>query len=533
MLKFDLHTIKNLKRQKNVRGPLYAFGLSIFLIIILLIIHEFQHKRLHQEYLNQESMERREMVTAIEQETLLVHSDLAYFSSSSLARALLQNGGDKEKKHLTDLMINISTTQNRYDQIRILDATGQEIIRVNRQPKGEPLVVPQSQLQNKAERYYFSETSTLLENQIYTSPFDLNMENGVFEQPIKPVIRFATPIYSETGTLLGVGVINYLGQHLLGKLQQIRSQHGESFYLLNNQGYYLKGPESAMEWCFLLMDDVAPKFPRHHPKAWRAMNCQQQGNIITDAGLFFFERIRLSSNPPLDKVQDPSILLILFASEETLIQKEKQSLFNFSTAVLLLVPFFAFIGWMLGSYQVRQKHLFTVLEHEASHDPLTDLYNRKAICDILKQSVALSHRRQAPLAVGYLDIDGLKEMNDSMGHDAGDKMIRSAATAITTIIRDTDSAARVGGDEFMIIFPDCTADNARVVLERIKLHFADQGLAAAEQKWWISGGCAELLPGEQNADKMVERADKMMYRDKQLPKDCENQGKTSSISARS
>jgi PleD family two-component response regulator len=54
----------------------------------------------------------------------------------------------------------------------------------------------------------------------------------------------------------------------------------------------------------------------------------------------------------------------------------------------------------------------------------------------------------------------------------------------------------------MIIFPDCTADNARVVLERIKLHFSDQGVAAAGQKWWISGGCAELLPGEQNADKI-------------------------------
>jgi diguanylate cyclase (GGDEF)-like protein len=514
---------KNLGHQKHMRGLIYAGLLVLLLLLSILSAYYFQNTRFQQERITAENKEFQEMTRMIEHEVLLASSYLTYFSQSSLAQSVLQDHDPEAKRHLTDLMLKFISAEGRFGQIRLLDSTGQEVIRINHRPDDSPLAVPESQLQDKSDRNYFRETSKLAPGQIYTSPFDLNIEHDKIERPLKPVIRFAMPIHNEAGTLLGVGIANYLGNQLFSKLQKVRENPHDSFSLLTENGFCIKGENLAVDSDFIFHKDQPPPFSQKHPQVWAAINLHQTGEIINDQGHFFFKHIDLVPPPPFHTQNKQSLTLIRHMPHDSLSGGKGPSIVMLSMTFLLLGPLMGFLGWKLGTYQVHQKHLFHVLEYEATHDHLTGLYNRKVILDILKQNIALATRRNSPLALGYLDVNDLKKMNDELGHEAGDKMLAGAATSIARTIRNSDSVARVGGDEFLIIFPDCTQADAVIVMERIQLHFAGQGLAETGQKWSISMGCTELKQDGDSLNAIIDRADKMMYAHKQLCK-CQGDG---------
>ena len=114
---------------------------------------------------------------------------------------------------LHDLLL-FSQQKRIYDQIRYLDETGQEIIRINFN-NGESAIVPEENLQNKAARYYFRDTIRLGKGEIFVSPLDLNIDHGRIEQPLKPIIRFGTPVFDRRGNKRGVLLLNYFGAELL------------------------------------------------------------------------------------------------------------------------------------------------------------------------------------------------------------------------------------------------------------------------------------------------------------------------------
>src|SRR5712692_3763449 len=91
------------------------------------------------------------------------------------------------------------------------------------------------------------------------------------------------------------------------------------------------------------------------------------------------------------------------------------------------------------------------LTHLAYHDPLTDLPNRLLLHDRLEQAVLAAHRTGDPFALIVLDLDGFKTINDSLGHDAGDRALQQVAARIRATLREVDTVARLGGDEFALI----------------------------------------------------------------------------------
>jgi diguanylate cyclase (GGDEF)-like protein len=94
------------------------------------------------------------------------------------------------------------------------------------------------------------------------------------------------------------------------------------------------------------------------------------------------------------------------------------------------------------------------MQEKANHDPLTGLPNRLLLADRLSQALARSDRNGTGLAVLFLDLDGFKPINDRMGHDAGDKALIEIANRLSSIVREADTVARVGGDEFVIVISD-------------------------------------------------------------------------------
>lgn len=157
------------------------------------------------------------------------------------------------------------------------------------------------------------------------------------------------------------------------------------------------------------------------------------------------------------------------------------------------------------------------LERQAMEDAMTGLFNRRAAFQLLAKSLGAAERQRHPCTVGYVDLDDLKGINDRHGHAAGDQMICLLAAAIRQQIRVMDYACRLGGDEFLVIFPGCTAEVAHAVLKRVAESLAAEVAARAlPYPLTFSWGLAEYSgAGSPDAQRLLEHADQHMYRHKQ------------------
>jgi diguanylate cyclase (GGDEF)-like protein len=113
--------------------------------------------------------------------------------------------------------------------------------------------------------------------------------------------------------------------------------------------------------------------------------------------------------------------------------------------------------------------------HMAITDELTGLYNRHYMRDELRRMTAYAARRDRPFAIVSLDVDGLKTVNDSRGHEAGDALLRGIADALRAVLRSEDIAVRTGGDEFVVLLPDADRGEAVKVAYRIRQRIAGFG----------------------------------------------------------
>ncbi len=114
------------------------------------------------------------------------------------------------------------------------------------------------------------------------------------------------------------------------------------------------------------------------------------------------------------------------------------------------------------------------LAHQASHDPLTGLPNRALLDDRMAMALARLRRSELPLAVLFLDLDRFKLINDSLGHDAGDRLLMEVSDRLKALLRPSDTVARLGGDEFAVLCEDITPDGAATLARRIGESLADK-----------------------------------------------------------
>ena len=156
-------------------------------------------------------------------------------------------------------------------------------------------------------------------------------------------------------------------------------------------------------------------------------------------------------------------------------------------------------------------------EYLALHDSLTDLPNRALLTDRVEQAIALSARNRTIGAFFVLDIDHFKEVNDTLGHHAGDRLLRDAAARLRAVLRTSDTVARLGGDEFAILLPQVTGvDAATLVAEEIRSALAiPVELEGIEVEVEPSIGIVLFPEHGATADELFQRADVAMYEAKQ------------------
>tara|TARA_R100001377_G_scaffold63418_1_gene39058 strand:- start:114 stop:1526 length:1413 start_codon:yes stop_codon:yes gene_type:complete len=153
------------------------------------------------------------------------------------------------------------------------------------------------------------------------------------------------------------------------------------------------------------------------------------------------------------------------------------------------------------------------LQHQALHDVLTNLPNRVLLADRLSQSMVQSQRHDNLLAVVFLDLDGFKHVNDSYGHDLGDEVLIIVSLRMKEVLREGDSLARIGGDEFVAVLTDLTTvEECEPVLERLLLA-ASEPVYLGDVELKISASIGVTLYPQDNvsADQLMRHADQAMY----------------------
>jgi len=162
----------------------------------------------------------------------------------------------------------------------------------------------------------------------------------------------------------------------------------------------------------------------------------------------------------------------------------------------------------------KQDHSY-ILRNLAMIDPLTGLYNRRFAEQRLAAEVARSERRGHPLTVLTLDLNNFKEINDTYGHPAGDQVLQEFASRLNKVIRGSDLAVRLGGDEFLVVLPECTLDQLKLVLDRLssfELDWQGQKIPVT-----FSAGWKDYEMGDR-PEEMLAGADQALYTSKRATK---------------
>lgn len=181
--------------------------------------------------------------------------------------------------------------------------------------------------------------------------------------------------------------------------------------------------------------------------------------------------------------------------------------------------------WVTAGMALRHLYVGNQLQQQlrdlAATDPLTGLYNRRHVFEVLHRELKRYERYRESLALILIDADHFKQINDRWGHVVGDATLRFIAETCMKSVRETDLVGRFGGEEFVILLPHTTCDEAAVVAERIRL--ATYNASAKERgdaaKVTLSLGVTEAGPGISTFDDILKSADEALYAAKHAGRD--------------
>ncbi|MEX2285545.1 MAG: GGDEF domain-containing protein [Planctomycetaceae bacterium] len=165
---------------------------------------------------------------------------------------------------------------------------------------------------------------------------------------------------------------------------------------------------------------------------------------------------------------------------------------------------------LVGSLAARLRYVIRRAGLLSRSDDLTGAANSKALRERLEVEINRCSRSGRPLTLAYIDCDRFKQINDTLGHAAGDQVLKSIVIAMQANTRSYDVVARVGGDEFVMLLPETDEKAARAAIDRIQ-HAVSRDVSAGDQPVSVSIGVFTDLHPTNSPDEMLRAADRLMY----------------------
>ena len=283
-----------MKFYQHIRTKL-AIGFLLVALVPVLIIGIYAMQTSIEILHKQELDIQTEKVNAFKHdiETFLISTkkDLIFLSSSYPLQNYLNLHHTKSKlltmakQAIEKEFLVFAESRSIYYQIRYLDETGQEIVRIDTFNKKSSII---NNLQNKKQRYYFTETVSLPKGKIFISPLDLNREHGQIEIPHKPVIRYATPVFYPNGNKAGIVIVNIDANQFLFSLTKVS--------LIDQNGFYLSH-DNDIHKCWGGSRDLNTNYnflTQEHPELAEQISLNTEGNIKTKEFILTYYRISVS-----------------------------------------------------------------------------------------------------------------------------------------------------------------------------------------------------------------------------------------------
>ena len=178
------------------------------------------------------------------------------------------------------------------------------------------------------------------------------------------------------------------------------------------------------------------------------------------------------------------------------------------------------VGKRMVQLQSELGNAYKALKHEAMHDPLTDIFNRRAIIKLLEKEIARAKREKSNLCIGLCDLDYFKRVNDTYGHQTGDEVLIAFTRLVMDKLRINDHVGRYGGEEFLIVAPGSKELKQGTMFERICDHIRNSKISTEKGNISItvSIGVARYT-GVENSDTLQAAADTALYHAKKIGRD--------------
>lgn len=484
-----------------------------------------------------------------------------------------------QRARLSTALAQLLNSHDEYNQVRLIgiDNHGRELVRIDK-AEHSVSIIDGLALQEKAHYSYVYNTVKLKAGEVFISSIKLNKERGLLDGYGKPSIILATPIYTIDNKIFGAIVINV---DLEKMFNMIETDVPDNIDVIatNSAGDYLLHPDAEKTFGF----DKGTRFTIQEdlPIAQRIFSGERNELVAKMKDLRAPEKravVSLTKVPFIWAADENYIVLGLVSNLDSVLAESRQlgvtalksalalsvvfillSLFlaqKISTPLRQMATTFAHfkqgdpvpevnlqrndeLGLLARNFSIMAKKLNAqlmelnsqrqYLHKVAHHDALTGLPNRILLEDRIEQALISAKRDKMEIAIMLVDLDGFKPVNDIYGHDVGDKLLQESATRMLASIRETDTAARYGGDEFMIIISArdlqlrgmSARHISRQVAEKIR-NSLSQPFVIDEREIQISCSIGIALYPQDGDDKqtLIKHADSAMYTAKSLGKNC-------------
>lgn len=498
-----------------------------------------------------------------------VSGDVRLLAGHPLATAILRVPSASARVAVEDdlavLFTRMLAVHPEYFQIRLISADDYGIERVRIDRDDTALVRVQSEdLQEKGHYPYVFDTLKQGPGTVYVSRAVINHERGAHAGQDKPVLQVAAPIYGDQDSPLGLVVIN-IDLNSMFTLLAADLPQDFGLYLANRWGDFLIHPDTTQAFAF---DQGRRVLVHEQFSATAALINGEAERVVTTAAApnedgtvvaaFLKQPLRapqqkafivLGLSQPLRTVLQESDALGLATLQMVLAFSALSIVFAALLARALTGPLnqmvqavqrFASdhscdplpvdrsdeIGVLARSFAEMQQQIAAQmttlrenqreLDHLASHDSLTGLPNRRVFHDRLEHALARARRTGEHLALLFIDLDRFKEINDSLGHAAGDIVLREVAERIRLEVREIDTVARLGGDEFIVLLDgtggaEAVAGIAQKILDALAPAICHD---SGDLKIGASIGISQFPQDATSATELAASADRAMYKAK-------------------
>lgn len=531
--------------------------IAVAMSLILYIVYQVGTKMLIHNSIEHYKGKALLVANEIENAIIEIAQDISMLSQTPPIQGIVrsyENKGEDEstqsnlelwRERLATIFISMLKANPNYAQIRYIGISdnGQEIVRANRS-RNELYITDKSALQKKGGRSYFEKAIQLSQGSVFFSSIDYNIENNRIEYPYVPTLRVITPIYSSKQKIFGALVINvnitrYLTRilsntktkdnviiydRLGGILVYNTSEHVVKYFNKRaknktvsydgknyNLNSFVADIKNDKNYYTFTLPIFSNKYHDNNPfnllYPVQIKNFSNKGDFDFNTFLFYIALISILASVAVyffTKYITRNLTRMTNSIQATYSKDKKE--------IYLPVHLHDEVGLLASAFKEKTNQL----EKIALFDGLTGLPNRKNFINYLEEAIYRAKRSHLHLALGYIDLNGFKEINDTYGHQYGDELLTLFSRKIKSVIRESDFAARLGGDEFAVIaenFEDF--DTVKKTFSRFAKELnCNYQVKDITINLIISIGISLYPDYAENIDDLIHSADELMYESK-------------------